>query len=277
MGSIYALVALGIALIYSAVSILNFAQGEMVILGAYLGLFFFVSLGIPYFFSFLLVILFMGVVGYLFQKAVYYPLRNRHFLAVLVGTIGTATFMQESVKIVWGPIPLFFPLLFGSSVVKIGPVRVVPQHILILTLSTSLMVFLFFFQKTSLGRKMRATAQDKEAAGLLGVNTRRMIALTFIMSSSIAGIAGILLGPLFFLTPYMGLSITVKSLSGTIIGGFGSIPGAILGGLFVGLAEILCAAYISSTYKDVFVFLILILFLILRPQGILGERVYERA
>ena len=161
---------------------------------------------------------------------------------------------------------------------NLGGVFVDPQYIVIIVVTALLLVFQYlFFEKTSLGKKMQATAQDKDMARLLGIPVAAMIALSFVYSTVLAGAAGILVGPVFYVTKEMGGMLGLKAFCATIIGGFGSIPGAVIGGLFLGVLEVLAAFFISSAYKDAFAFLVMILVLLVLPQGLFGEKIAEKA
>lgn len=274
MGSIYALVALGIVVIANAVNVVNFAQGENVMLGAYVAAWLTLTLKLPLLSSYIISIVLMAIYGYVFQKVAYYPLRKKPFITVVVSTIGVSLFLKNIARIIWGPQPIYFSGLFGEKTIKVADVFVNPQNLLILAVTTCLVIYqYFFFTKTPLGRRMQATAQDQEAASLMGIKVSRMIALTFIYSSMLAAAAGVLLAPIFFVSADMGGSLGLKAFAASIIGGFGSVPGAIIGGLFLGVLEIFGAAYISSLYKDVFAFVVLVLILVFMPRGLFGEKI----
>ena len=274
MGSIYALVALGIVVIANAVNVVNFAQGENVMLGAYVAATLTLALHLPILPSYIISVVLLAFYGYVFQKIAYYPLRKKPVITVIVSTIGVSMFLKNIARIIWGPQPMFFPGLFGEKTIQIGNIFVDPQNLLIIGVTTCLVIFqYFFFAKTPLGRQMQATAQDQEAASLMGIKVSRMIALTFIYSSMLAAAAGVLLAPIFFVSADMGGNLGLKAFAASIIGGFGSVPGAIIGGLFLGVFEILCAAFVSSLYKDAFAFVVLILILAFMPRGLFGEKI----
>lgn len=278
MGSIYALVALGFVLIFNAVGVVNFAQGEFVMVPAFVAVALLSALPIPFPFAYLLTLVFMAVFGIVFQRIAYYPLRNRTFLPVIISTIGVSLFLRNGAQIVFGAQPELMPRPTSSVPLSLGGVFVDPQYIVIIVVTIVLLIFqYFFFEKTSLGKKMQATAQDKEMARLLGIRVATMIAITFVYSSILGGVAGILVGPIFYVTKEMGAMLGLKAFCSTIVGGFGSVPGAILGGLFLGIVEVFASFYISSAYRDAFAFIILILVLLLRPQGFFGEKVAEKA
>ena len=277
LGCIYGLVALGVAMIWSAVRTLNFAQADIMMLGAYLAYTALTILGVPFWLAFLFMTVCILAFGVIFQRVAYYPLRDRPFILVVVSTIGVSIFLRNMAQNIWGNAPVFFPQMF-TGVVRIGRVALMPQNIFIILVMTILMISLYLLlNKTKLGKMLRATSQDQEAAQLMGIKTQTMIATTFAISSFLAGAAGLLIGPIFFVEPYMGATISTRAFIATVIGGFGSIPGAVVGGIIVGIIEVFSAAFISSTYKDVIVFSVCVLFLIFRPTGIFGETVGEKA
>jgi branched-chain amino acid transport system permease protein len=277
IGSIYALVAMGIVLTYNAALVVNFAQGEMVMLGGFFAVTFLSLLKLPLALGLLLLLLAMGIFGYLFQRVTYYPLRHRHFLNFVVSTIGASILLKNLAKIVWGAEPLFLSRGIHAQTISVLGVNIVPYNLVILAVTgAALGAQHLLFAKTALGIQLRAVAQDKRTASLMGIKVNRMIAITFILSALLSALAGLLLGPIFFVTTEMSAQVSLKAFCATIVGGFGSIPGAILGGLFLGVAELFSASYISASYKDAVAFVILILVLWLKPTGFLGEKISER-
>jgi branched-chain amino acid transport system permease protein len=278
VGSIYALVALGFVLIYRATNVVNFAQGDFAMLGAFSMVVLCVDLELPYWLGILITLAAMLVFGALFNFAVYYPLRNRGFQPVIISTIGASILLENGVLAAYGPRPQTLPGFFSFQGFSVGPIFFDSQYLLILGV-TVVMVILqyFFFERTLLGKKMQATSQDKEMASLLGIPVALMIMLTFMYSSALGALAGILVAPILFVSVGMGSSIALKAFAASIIGGFGDVTGAIVGGLALGVVETFGAAYISVPYKDAFAFIVLVLFLLFRPQGLFGEKVAEKA
>src|SRR6266478_5182562 len=243
IGAVYALVALGFVLIFRATNVVNFAQGEFSMVAAYLMVVFAVDLGWPYWLSFLLALAGMALV-----------------------------------VAIYGPQPQVLEGWFETPGIQLGPVYLDSQYLLIIAVTIVLVIFNYwFFEHTVLGKKLQATSQDKEMASLLGISVSSMIMITFIYSAVLGGLAGILVAPILFVSIQMGSTIALKAFAATIIGGFGDVAGAIIGGLALGIIETFGAAYVSVPYKDGFAFLVLVLFLIFRPQGIFGERVAEKA
>jgi len=278
MGSIYALVALGFVLIFNAVNVVNFAQGEFAMVPAFIAVWLLTSLEIPFALTCVITVVFMVAFGILFQRIAYYPLRNRSFLPVVISTIGVGIFLKNGAQLIFGAEPLSMPRPTSADAVNILGVLMDPQYMVIIICTMVLLGFqYFFFEKTLLGKKMLATAQDKKMARLLGIRVATMIAITFAYSSILGAAAGILVGPIFFVTKDMGAMIGLKAFCSAIVGGFGSVLGAILGGVFLGVIEVFASYYISTAYRDAFAFMILILVLLLRPQGFFGEKIAEKA
>ena len=278
IGAIYALVSLGFVLLIRAAGVVNFGQGEFSMLGAYLLVVFFNILGIPYLLGMLLAVVIMAGFGAIFNLGVYYPLRHRSFLPVIISTIGASIFLENMVLVVYGPSSAQIDGLFDAPGIQVGPVFMDSQYLSILVIATILVALQYLiFEKTLLGKKLQATSQDKEMASLLGIPVVFMILLTFAYSAAMGGLAGMLVAPILFVSVNMAGAIALKAFAANIIGGYGSIPGAILGGLALGVVETLGAAYVSVPYKDAFAFLMLLLFLMVRPQGLFGERISEKA
>jgi branched-chain amino acid transport system permease protein len=278
IGSIYALVALGFVLIFRATNVVNFAQGDFAMLGAFAMVILAVELGFSYWLSILITVVIMATFGALFNLGVYYPLRNRTFLPVIISTIGASILLENGMLAAHGPQPQSLPSLFDSPGFSLGPVFFDTQYLVILAVTLAMVVFQYLlFERTLLGKKMQATSQDKEMASMLGIPVAWMIMITFMYSSVLGGLAGILVAPILFVSVGMGSSIALKAFAASIIGGFGDVSGAIVGGLTLGVVETFGAAYISVPYKDAFAFLVLLIFLLFRPQGLFGEKVGEKA
>jgi len=277
LGAIYALVALGFVLIIRATNVVNFAQGDFAMLGGF-AMVAFLGSGLPYWIAILLALAVMGVFGIVFNLGVYYPLRHRSFLPVIISTLGASIFMQNVVLYFFGPQPKPMPRVFKSQGIEVGGVYMDTQYLVILAVTAVAVAFQYFlFERTLLGKKLQATSQDKDMARLVGIPVAAMIAFTFVYSAILGGIAGILVSPVLFVSIGMGSIIALKAFSATIIGGFGDVTGAIVGGLLLGVVESFGAQYISVPYKDAFAFLLLFIFLLVRPQGIFGEKISEKA
>jgi branched-chain amino acid transport system permease protein len=278
IGAIYALVALGFVLLIRAADVVNFAQGEFAMLGAYALVVLTAILGINYYVSIALAIVLMAGFGVVFAFATYWPLRFRGGVPVIISTIGASIFLENMVLFLYGPAAVPVDGLFDTPGIQVGPVFMDSQYLSILVVTALLVALQYLiFEKTILGKKLQATSQDKEMASLLGIPVAGMILITFAYSSAVGGIAGILVAPILFVSTQMASLVALKAFAANIIGGYGSIPGAILGGLSLGVVETLGAAYISVPYKDAFAFMLLLAFLMVRPQGLFGERIAEKA
>ena len=278
IGAIYALVALGFVLLIRAASVVNFAQGEFSMLGAYAMVLLTSSLGVPYWLAIPIAIVAMAGFGVLFAGATYWPLRHRGQLPVIISTIGASIFLSNIVLYLYGPSPAVLPGLFDSPGFEVGGVFMDSQYIAIMVSAAAMVLLQYLiFEKTLLGKKLQATSQDKEMASLLGIPVATMVLITFAYSAALGGLAGVLVAPVLFVSVGMGALISLKAFAANIIGGFGNIPGAILGGLALGVVETFGAAYISVPYKDAIAFALLLLFLLIRPQGLFGEKIAEKA
>ena len=278
IGAIYALVALGFVLLIRAASVVNFAQGEFSMLGAYAMVVLTAGLGVPYFLALPLAVVVMAGFGVVFAYTTYWPLRHRGQLPVIISTIGASIFLANIVLVLYGPSPAVLPGLFDDAGFEVGGVFMDGQFIAIIVAATALVLLQFLiFEKTLLGKKLQATSQDKEMASLLGIPVAIMILITFAYSAALGGLAGILVAPVLFVSVGMGALISLKAFAANIIGGFGNIPGAIIGGLALGVVETFGAAFISVPYKDAIAFALLLAFLLVRPQGLFGEKIAEKA
>ena len=278
VGAVYSLVALGFVLIIRATNVVNFAQGDFAMLGAFAMVTMLAAMKLPYWLAFVLALAVMVVFGVVFNYAVYYPLRNRSFLPVIISTLGASIFMQNTVLGVFGPQPRHLEKVFKTPGFEVAGVFLDSQYLVILAVTLIAVAFqYFFFEHTLLGKKLQATSQDKDMARLVGIPVAWMIAITFVYSATLGGLAGILIGPVLFVSIGMGSIIALKAFSATVIGGFGDVTGAIVGGLLLGVVESFGAAYVSVPYKDAFAFLLLLVFLLIRPQGIFGEKISEKA
>ncbi len=275
MGCIYALVGLAFILIYNASGGLNFSQGEFVMLGAFALVT--TTAIMPYWIAVIVSAASIGVLSWVFQRVLFYPLKDRSYLHFVIVTIGFSILARNLAIIIWGPNPLKALPMTSVDVVTLGSVAMSPENLAIIAFTAIVLglQYVLFFH-TDLGRRLRATAQNSQMAQYMGIRPRRMIGITFIMSGAIAGFAGVLLAPIFLVDSDMGGAVLLKSFIAVVIGGFGSIPGVVIGGIGIGLIEILAAVYVSSVYKDAICIAILILFLIAFPRGILGEAIKER-
>lgn len=277
LGSVYALAAIGFVIVYAATGVVNFAAGQFVMLGTFAGVGMITQGALPLGLGYGAALAAMALFGVLFFLLVYLPLRKSPVVTIIIGTVAIGIVMQNAVLLGFGSWPFRLPSPLDGIMLQIGG-AMITAHAVMVVVVTALLIGLIWllFYRTALGIGMRAVAQDVEAARLMGLPVNRLLALSWVLAAMLAGIAGLLLGPMWFADVAMGDPIALKAFAATIIGGFGSLPGAIAGGLFVGLAELLGASYVSSAYKDLIAFGAMILFLLVRPQGVFGERIQDR-
>lgn len=275
LGGTYGLIALGYSLIYKASGLMSFVQGDIMTLGAYLGLTFFSILKLPFIVSVLLTVICAFLVGMLLERGVIRVLLNKNVMAIYVvlATIAISYIIQNGAQLTWGSITLNFPSVFTVKKVKLFGVNVRPEQILCTVASLIIMVLLHLFMtKTRFGTSLRAAAMDPMAAQSCGVNVHLSTGITWGLSAGLAAIAGILVGPLYGVFILLGNQIGNKGFSGAVIGGYGNMYGAMVGGLLLGLIETFVTGYISSDYKNLIAYIILIVFLFVKPTGIFNER-----
>ncbi|MCU1559929.1 branched-chain amino acid ABC transporter permease [Mycetocola sp.] len=286
VGSFYALIALGYSMVYGIIKLLNFAHGDLYMLGAFIGFAVLSSLGgIPASLSIgaLLVVLLLsmlltGTAGVLIERFAYRPLRGAPRLAVLITAVGVSFSLEYGISAIAGPNPRSFPIRLEGEVFNLIGARVSLPQIVLMIIAGLLMIGLNgYIQNTSTGRAMRSIALDRNASLLMGINVNAVITRTFFIGSALAGAAGVMAGAYYGKIDFlMGFIIGLKAFTAAVIGGIGNIKGAMLGGLVLGFVEAFGAQWFGGQWRDVFAFAVLILFLTLRPTGILGERVTER-
>ena len=294
LGSVYALVALGYTMVYGILQLINFAHGDVLMVGAMVGVTVVGVLapsGLP---GPVLLMIALGcaipvcVLRSLFvERVAYRPLRNAPRLAPLITAIGVSIVIQTVAMIVWKPNPIVFPDLLPTTPIEIGGALLAPKQLLILVVSALMMIGLMtLVNRTRLGRAMRATAENPRIAGLMGVNANQVIAATFAIGAALAAVAGVLVGMNYNIAQFsMGFILGLKAFTAAVLGGIGNLGGAVVGGLLLGIIESLGAGYIGdltggflgSHYQDIFAFVVLIVVLVFRPSGIMGERVADRA
>ncbi|WAL81270.1 branched-chain amino acid ABC transporter permease [Pandoraea sp. XJJ-1] len=277
LGSVYALAAIGFVIVYSATGIVNFAAGQFVMLGTFFGVAAIVQAKLPIELGYFVAVGGMAVFGLLFFLGVHLPLRKRPVVSVIIGTVAVGIAMQNAALLIWGPWPARMPSPFGDHTLSLAGATISVHAIATIVITAVLIAGLYaLLYRTGVGRSMRAIAQDTEAARLIGLPVTLTLMATWVLAAACSAFAGLLVGPMWFADVNMGDPVALKAFAATVIGGFGSVPGAILGGVFVGLVEILGASYLTSTYKDLLAFAVMIGFLLLRPQGIFGEKIGDR-
>jgi branched-chain amino acid transport system permease protein len=276
LGSTYAIVALGLTLVYGILQIPNFAHGHMYMLGAYICLFLMGVLGLGYWPALIAVAVIMSVGGVILERLAYTPLRKQNPMASFISALGALIVLENGVIALWGPqgqrIPNPYP-----NIIEVFGVTMSVQRILVIGIAVALIILVqLFIKKTTLGSTIEAVAQNPEGAKLVGINVKWVSSLTFAISTGLAALAACLVAPIFILSPSMGALLGMKAFVIVILGGLGSIPGAIVGGLILGLIEALGGGYLSSAYKDVFGFGALVLILAIKPLGLFGKEVQGR-
>lgn len=273
-GSIYALIAIGYTMVYGIAKMINFAHGDIIMVGAY-ALYFSISvLGLPVPVALLLTVIVCSVLGVLIEKIAYKPLRKAQPLAVLITAIGMSFFLQSSSLLIFGSTPIPFQSVIPNENIKVGPVTISSITLVTLVVTAVAMILLtLFINKTKLGSAMRAVSEDKGAAELMGINVNSTISMTFAIGSALAAVAGILyISQYQSMKPTLGALPGIKAFVAAVLGGIGSIPGAMLGGILLGLIESVSKAYISTELADAIVFGVLIVVLLFRPSGLLGKK-----
>jgi branched-chain amino acid transport system permease protein len=293
IGSLYALLALGYTMVYGILKLLNFAHGDVYMIGAYIGFFTLSGLGgsqAPEVSIVVLIALMFGaamagcaVLGVVIERFAYRPLRRAPRIAPLISALGVSFFLQQTAVLLWGPIPREYnPYALRGGVlfdtVALGNVRIQYVQLVVIGTAIALMIALtLLVGRTTVGKAMRATSFDLEAASMMGINVDRVIAFTFLVGSALAGAAGVMTGLAFGnIQPYMGFGAGLKAFTAAVVGGIGNIQGAMLGGMVIGVAEQLTTGYLSSAFQDLIVLSILIVFMLVRPTGILGSPALQK-
>lgn len=279
LGSIYALIALGYTMVYGIIKLINFAHGDIYMVGAYVGFFATTTLHLPFFPALLLAMASAAIAGMIIEKLAYRPLRNHPKIAVLITAIGVSLLLEYGGILLLTPQPRTFPEIFPTKAYELwGGLIINNQQVVILSVALLLMVVLtYVVQRTKVGKAMRAVSYDTDAALLMGIDVDRIISYTFAIGSALAAAAGVLVGVYYnSIDPLMGIMPGLKAFVAAVLGGIGVIPGAMLGGLLMGVIEAMVSGFISSTFRDAAAFGILIMILLFRPAGLLGKNVREK-
>ena len=280
LGSIYAIIALGYTMVYGIAKMLNFAHGDVIMVGGYLCFIAMNSLGLPPLAGILLSVVGCTCLGIVVERTAYKPLRQAPSLAVLITAIGVSYFLQNSALLIWGADPKAYPSVANFPSLKLLNGQLTINAITIVTVLTATVVMVgltFFTQRTKMGKAMRACSEDKGAAQLMGINVDTTISMVFAIGSGLAAIAGVLLCSAYpTLMPTTGSMPGIKAFTAAVFGGIGSIPGAALGGILLGVIEILAKTYISTQLSDAIVFGVLVVVLLIRPAGLLGKEIREK-
>lgn len=275
-GSIYALLAIGVTMIYKSLGMLNFAHGDTIMISAFICLTL-NSIGLPLPAAILITVIVVACIGLGLERFVYRKLEFGSFTNLLIATVGVSYVIKNLAIVIWGAEPQIFPDLFSTKPINLGELLLLPQNIGIILISIALVILLqLFFYKTKMGKQMRAAANDSEGAAMMGINVSQCRLITFGISAAFAAVAGILLAPIFYVSVDMGTLVGLKAFSAAILGGFGNIMGAMIGGIILGIVEALGATYISTAYKDVISFVVLFLVLYFKPTGLFAKRIEQK-
>lgn len=284
LGLVYALIAVGYTMVYGVIELINFAHGEVYMLGAFFCVTFISVFGMPLFPAIVLAMACCAVLGMLIDRIAYKPLRKAPRLAALITAIGVSIFLQNLAMIVWGSRPIPFvrkavPAIFEEAAFGFGDVSISWMQVFIYAVTMAMMIGLsLIINKTRIGTAMRALAQNQTGAALMGINVDRVISFTFAIGSALGAVAGILVAMYYnSMSAMMGYNAGVKAFAAAVLGGIGSVPGAMLGGIVLGIAETLGAGYVSSQYRDGLGYAVMILVIIIRPSGLLGKAVGQKA
>ena len=278
LGSIYALIALGYTMVYGIAKMLNFAHGDIIMVGAFTIIVSISTCGLPVWVALILSVVMCTVLGVVTERVAYKPLRKSEPLTVLITAIGVSYLLQNLALLIFGSSQKSFPSIFDISSVHIGDLSMSGESVVTLAVTIIIMIALsLFINKTRAGKAMRAVSEDKEAAELMGISVNKTISLTFAIGSALAAVAGVFYGATYgFIGPYTGSMPGIKAFVAAVFGGIGSIPGAMIGGLLLGVLESLSKAYISTELSDAIVFASLIVVLLVKPTGLLGKVITEK-
>ncbi len=279
IGSVYALMAVGYSLVYSIMNFSNFAHGGVIMLGAYFGFFGLTAFGLPFGIAFPAAALGTAAIAVLLERLAYKPLRDRRapFLYFIITAMGASIFIENFVIATIGPNFKTYPEIFAAGPINVGRLAVGRIDLVMFAISVvCLAALIIFIDYTKIGKAIQATAYNMKASALMGINTDAVIIIVFALGGALAGVAGVLFGMKYTVYPQIG-NITLKSFIAAVFGGLGSLPGALLGSVLLGIIETFVAGYISSSYRDLIAFLILIAMLIFRPNGIMGKSAEDKA
>ena len=278
LGSIYALIALGYTMIYGIIKLLNFAHGDIYMIGAYFGFFATTQLGVGFIPAIIIAMAGAAVVGIIIERIAYRPMRNAPRIAILITAIGVSFLLEYGMILFVSPQPRTFPAVFTPTVYHMGPLVANSQQLVILISAIILMVTLsYIVNSTKAGKAMRAVSFDADAARLMGINIDKVISMTFALGSALAAAGGVLVGVYYnSIDPLMGMMPGLKAFVAAVLGGIGIIPGAMMGGIILGIVEAMVSGFLSSTFRDAAAFGILILILLYKPAGLLGKNIREK-
>lgn len=279
IGSVYALMAVGYSLVYSIMNFSNFAHGGVIMFGAYFGFFYMALFNMPFWIALILAAFSAGILAIIIERIAYRPLRNRNapFLYFLISAMGVSILLENLVVATIGPTFRTFPIVFSEKPIKIGEIVIGKIDIaMFLIAAICLIALIYLLDYTRLGKAIRASAFNMKGSALMGINTDRIILIVFLLGGMLGGVSGVLFGMKYTVYPQIG-NITIKSFIAAVFGGLGSVPGAVIGSVFLGVIETITSGYISSQYRDLISFALLILVLVIKPTGLMGKSVEDKA
>ena len=275
-GSLYALMAVGVTMVYKSLGMLNFAHGDVMMVGTFITLTF-TQMGIPFYAAIVLGIASAAILGFLLERIILRKVKFSSFVNLLIATVGVSYVLRNTAMVIWGTSPQLFPSMFPAQLIRIGNFTITPHSIGIILISLALITGLhMFFTKVKVGKCMQLANSDPEGAAMMGVNVTYMRFLTFGISAGLAAIAGIMIAPLTYARVDMSATIGMKAFAAAILGGIGNLWGALLGGVILGIVEALGSAYISTAYRDAFSFIILFIVLFVKPTGLLNKKIENK-
>lgn len=278
LGSVYALIAIGYTMVYGIIKLINFAHGDIYMVGAFFGYLVVNNLGLGFIPSLFIAMIGCAILGVIIEKVAYKPLRNSPKITIFITAIGISLLLENGFRLIFGPNPRPFPELLKVKIYKLGAFQINNLQIAMLLVSIILVILLqYIVYKTKVGKAMRAASFDTEAAQLMGINVNNTISITFAIGSALAAAAGVLVGMAYpKIEPYMGIMPGLKAFVAAVLGGIGILPGAMAGGILLGVAETLTKAFISTKLSDAIAFAILIVTLMVKPNGLFGKKVSEK-
>lgn len=277
LGCVYGLIALGFVLIYKATEVVNFAQGDLMMLGGFFGFTFISMLGFNYWVGFAFAVIAMALFGMLAERVVVRPILGYPQFSIIMVTIGLGFFLRSMAGIIWGTDDLKIDTPFSTGVLKIGPLVLAHDKLSVIAATVILCTLLYlFFNRTTLGTAMRASSENMLAAYYMGIPVKRVVSIVWAISAAVAGTAGVLLAPITFVHSNVGLVLGLKAFPAAVLGGFGSIPGALVGGVLIGVIESMAGFYLPQGWKDVAPYIVLLAVLLLKPEGLFGLHVRKK-
>lgn len=276
-GSLYALMAVGVTMVYKSLGMLNFAHGDIMMVATFITLTFIDDMGLPFYVAVPLGIASAVVLGLLLERVILRKVKFSSFVNLLIATVGVSYVLRNTAMVIWGTNPQLFPSMFPSQLIEVGDFRITPQSIGIILISLALITGLhLFYTRVKVGKCMQLASSDPEGAAMMGINVTKMRFLTFGISAGLAAVAGIMIAPLTYARVDMSATIGLKAFAAAILGGIGNLWGALLGGIILGIVEAVGSAYISTAYRDAFSFIILFIVLFVKPTGLLNKKIENK-